>query len=373
MPEPPPANPSPRPAFDSPPIREFNDRTTLWLLEDPLNLRDLLGMRDRELAASLDFAQAERVNRSFIPADLQKEESDLIFRVPFLFASKKGKPPPAVWIYFLLEHQSRPDAAMTLRLLSYMLELWELQRREWDDRNAPIAERRLTPVLPFVFYTGRRNWKTPLEFRSMFDVPPGFERFIPQWETLFLNLRKTSPETLTEFGAAIGGALRVMLAENAPYETVEQILRDAMRGMESIPEEQFGRWLRIGNYILRVLQHLFGEAKGSPLYNVLMEEARQSKFADREETQEMYTMANRLMDEGMAKGIVKGRAEGRAEAQASLRATLEQILATKFGPLPATVLPTIAAADLDTLNGWALAAAVARTLAEVGIESAEAL
>lgn len=67
-----------------PPVREFNDRTTLWLLEDPLNLRDLLRIHSPELVENLDFAQAERINRSFIPADLQKEEADLIFRVPFL-------------------------------------------------------------------------------------------------------------------------------------------------------------------------------------------------------------------------------------------------------------------------------------------------
>ena len=148
-------NPPPRLAFDLPPIREFNDRTTLWLLEDPLNLRDLLRIHSPELAENLDFTQAERINRSFIPADLQKEESDLIFRVPFLLPSVEGEPPLAVWIYLLLEHQSRPDAMMTLRLLSYMLELWKLQRREWDDRNAPLAERRLTPVLPLFFTRAR--------------------------------------------------------------------------------------------------------------------------------------------------------------------------------------------------------------------------
>jgi hypothetical protein len=59
-------------------IREFYDRGNLWLFEDPQNLRDLPRLLVPELADGLDFARARRENRSFIPADLQEQESDLI-------------------------------------------------------------------------------------------------------------------------------------------------------------------------------------------------------------------------------------------------------------------------------------------------------
>ena len=99
-------------------IREFYDRGVLWLFEDPQNLRDLLRLLTPELVDRLDFARARRENRSFIPADLQEQESDLIVSVPFL-----GEPGREVWIYLLLEHQSKPDPAMGLRLYLYMSEL----------------------------------------------------------------------------------------------------------------------------------------------------------------------------------------------------------------------------------------------------------
>ena len=353
---------SPRPASASPPPREFNDRSTLWLLEDPLNLRDLLRIHRPELTEHLDFTQAQRINRSFIPADLQKEEADLIFRVPFLFPSVEGETPLAVWIYLLLEQQTRPDPTMTLRLLSYMLELWELQKREWDDQNVPPAERRLTPVVPFVFYVGRRSWNTPLSFQAMFDVPPGFERFIPSWETLFLNLRKTPPETLTSFVNAMGWALRTLKSEQASSARFEQALKDAMAGMEGLTEEQKGQWKRVGIFLWQLTQYR-RPPKDRALLTLLRELARQSKFFEKEEVEAMYTIADEMRDEGIA----QGRQEGR---QISLRAVLEQILVTKFGALPDAIQQTIAAADLDTLNDWVVAAAIAKTLAEVGIESA---
>ncbi|MCC2672179.1 MAG: putative transposase, partial [Armatimonadetes bacterium] len=109
-------------------IREFNDRDTLWLLEDPANLRDLLRMLAPAVIMRLDFEHAERVNRSFVQPDLRKKESDLIFRVP-LAGLEDGR---GAWVYVLLEHQSTPDREMPLRLLLYLTQLWDLQRREWE-------------------------------------------------------------------------------------------------------------------------------------------------------------------------------------------------------------------------------------------------
>src|SRR6266699_2800733 len=96
MPEPPSYRPSPEV------IREFNDRGTQWLLEDPESLRGVLQIQEPDLAARLDFTHAIRVNRTFVPADLQKRESDVIFRVPFLpEGAGAGR---SVWVYVLLEH-----------------------------------------------------------------------------------------------------------------------------------------------------------------------------------------------------------------------------------------------------------------------------
>jgi len=105
-------------------VREFNDRGALWLLEDPIYLRDLIRILDAPLANSLDFTRAERINRSFIPADLQKQESDLIYRIPYLTGEAE------VLIYVLLEQQTRPDRLMPYRIYRYRGEIWATEVRE---------------------------------------------------------------------------------------------------------------------------------------------------------------------------------------------------------------------------------------------------
>ena len=192
----------------------------------------------------------------------------------------------------------------------------------------------------------------------MFDIPPGFERFIPAWETLFLNLRRTPPEMLTAFVNAIGWALRALQAEKASYEVIERTLREAMRGLNGLSEEQFGQWLRVGTYLVLLAQHRLADPEGSPLFNLIIEEARQSKFSNREETQTMYTMANRLMDEGMA----KGRAEG---AQTSLRSAIRRTLAKRFGELPESITVRIEGVTaLEELNALLDRALDAQSLAD---------
>jgi len=75
-------------------------------------------------------------------------------------------------------------------------------------------------------------------------------------------------------------------------------------------------------------------------------------------------------EQGRKQGRKQGREQGREENIQKTRSVLEQILIARFGRLPKKTTKTIAAADFDTVTGWLLTAATAKTLADVGIGSA---
>jgi hypothetical protein len=343
-------------------IREFPDRGTLWLLEDPVMLRDLLRLVEPGLADHLDFPRAIRVNRSLVPADLQKQETDLIFRVPFREPAPAG---PEVWMYVLLEHQSKPDPLMPLRLLESMVELWRIQTREWDDRGLPGPQRRLWPVVPLVFYTGRRRWRLPLRLADLMAAPAELGRFIPGWETLFLNLHRTSPAILTQFATAVGYALRVLQAEQAPREHLEQVLGEALAGLEGLTEEQRGQWVRVAWYLVLLVFHCREQSEYTELERLIEERARASKFRLKVEVAQMgKTMAQVVEERAEERGEKRGEARGEARG---LRRALETVLESRFGPLSPEIKAALAAADLDTLDGWLRRAAQAESLADLGV------
>src|SRR5438445_6460047 len=126
-----------------------------------------------------------------------------------------------------------------------MGQIWDLQRREWQDRQLPSAERRLRPIIPLVYYTGERRWGAPIGLAALMDVPPDLERFVPRWETLHLPLREMAPEALTQFASAVGWALRVWQAEQASPAEFERILQEALVGLEGLTPEQVGQWVRV--------------------------------------------------------------------------------------------------------------------------------
>jgi len=338
-------------------IREFSDRSTLWLLEDPANLRDLLRILEPAVADCLDFNRAQRVNRSFIQADLRKKESDLIFRVP----AQSPDTETEVWVYVLLEHQSAPDRELPLRLLLYMTQLWDLQRREWDDRGLAVSARFLSPVVPLVLYTGTQDWSRPLHLKDLFTGPPELTRFAPDWETLRLNLHATTPEALTGINSAIGWALQVLRAEKAPLDELQQALTEAIHGLEALSEEQAGQWSRVAWYLLLLIFHRREPSEYTELQKTFWAEVRRSKFREGEEvTQMAMTMAEYVREQGR----VEGRVEGERQA---LRHVLITNLEFKFGPLPTAALTSIEHASEDQILAWHRQAMVADKLTDVGI------
>lgn len=231
------------------PVREFADRGVLWLLESPQNLHDVVRMLSTEIADRLDFSKAERQNRSFVPDDLHKQEADLLYRVPFVVEER------SVWIYVLLEHQSSPDRTIGLRILSYMVQIWQTQVRGWQDEKVPVSKWKLHPVLPLVFYTGKRKWKTPISLDAMMEDAPLLDAFVPKWETLFLNLQATPSESFKEFGLPIAQAFLAMQSVDEPADVLARTLHEAAAALDALPESELAAWKRIMMFFYQLVRN----------------------------------------------------------------------------------------------------------------------
>ena len=148
-------------------IEHFSDRSARWLFQDRENVRGLIEIVAGELVELIDFSKIVQVNRSFIPDNLREQESDIVFSVPFQSKSDTDE----LLIYILIEHQSTVDPTMGFRVLFYMTQIWDSQRREWESQSVPKGQWRFRPILPIVFYTGEHRWTTPLTLDAIMDIP----------------------------------------------------------------------------------------------------------------------------------------------------------------------------------------------------------
>ena len=117
---------------------------------------------------------------SFIKRTLKQNHSDLLFTV------EDGDRPALLHILF--EHQTSVDEAMPLRLLGYMVEIWN----GWlTSRGLPLP-----PVVPVVLHQGPDRWSVSCHFEEMFGaVATGMRRFLPRFEHALVDLTRHEPES----------------------------------------------------------------------------------------------------------------------------------------------------------------------------------
>jgi predicted transposase/invertase (TIGR01784 family) len=74
------------------------------------------------LVARLDLAGLRLVNGSFVDEELNNRHADVLMRTRL-----DGR---EAFVYVLIEHQSNPDPMMPLRMLRYVMRIWDRYLQE---------------------------------------------------------------------------------------------------------------------------------------------------------------------------------------------------------------------------------------------------
>jgi predicted transposase/invertase (TIGR01784 family) len=274
-------------------IEHFPDRSARWLFQDKENVRGLVEIVAGELVELIDFSQLSQINRSFIPDNLREQESDLVFSVPLQSESETDK----LLIYILIEHQSTVDSTMGFRVLFYMTQIWDSQRREWESDNVPKSQWRFRSILPILFYTGEQRWHTPLTLNAIMDIPDMFSRFVPTFDILFLSVKETDESDLTKSDHPLGWLLTVLQKEHANKEAIRTALIEAMSHINTLGEEQAQQRRRAISYLLLLILHRRPADEHAELSTLVDQQIEQP--SDREEVGIMaQTMAEHLIEQG---------------------------------------------------------------------------
>jgi len=141
------------------------------LLSYPRLVEELVrGFVEEPWVAKLDFTTLKRVNVSYVSPKLKKREGDLLWKLRL----RNGAP---VFVYLLIEHQSRVDRFMAVRLMVYISLLYQ----------DLVKEKELTPdgklplVIPLVLYNGEARWWAPQELAELIEhVDAAAEAYVPR-------------------------------------------------------------------------------------------------------------------------------------------------------------------------------------------------
>ena len=288
---------------------------------------ELRAVLPSELAARLDLDGLTAVDGSFVDSALRWRHSDVL-----LSTRLDGR---AALVYVLIEHQSKSDPLMPLRMLRYLVRIWDRHLKE----HPKVAK--LPLIVPIVVHQGRRPWSSPVELCDLIDVDPVTaavsHEFLPRFRFLLDDLARIDETELRARPLTPAVRLTLLVMRAAPRRT--DVAGDLERSLDTLADALHGP---DGTEILQALLayiHSVTETSAQRLHEVM---ARLGP-----EGEEVYmTTADML------------RAEGRAE-------TLAQLLTLRFGALPDSVRARLREASTQQLTAWTERVLSATSLDEV--------
>ena len=249
---------------------------------------------------------------------------------------------------------------MGLRLLSYMCQIWERQRRVYIEKEVPKSEWRFQPIIPIVFYTGAQEWETLPSLETLMDLPDALSRFLPRFDVLLLDVKRAADETLVQSDHPFGWVLTVLKeADSADAEPfVEALLRFGGH-LQSLPESERSVWQQAIHFLHLLVFFRRSVAERAVLEQIVSETRPHLGLSDEEE-QLMQSMADHYFEQGREQGIEQGIERG--AHQMSIETTLN-ILTERFSNVDADALRTRleAVTDLNRLKQLNLTAALAES------------
>ncbi len=142
----------------------------------------------------IDLETLQYAETDFVLQDLKEVFSDMVFTV-------SRKDDNEVYISIVLEHKSHPDDFTAVQLLLYVVYGYYKQYKNTGS---------LKLILPVVFYHGKQKWIFKSIEELIGDLPPKLKRYVPIFETVFIDLAKFSDKELNAFGDSLLTAILLL-------------------------------------------------------------------------------------------------------------------------------------------------------------------
>lgn len=132
--------------YDNKKINHIHDKTFRKILDDKKEFTIFIN-KIFNLEEKLEEKDIEKYNRKFVSVDYTNQESDVIYKL-------KNKE-----IFILVEHQTKIDKKMPIRILKYELEIIRSRMDENNRLEFPI-------IIPILLYTGKQRWNAKINYPS---------------------------------------------------------------------------------------------------------------------------------------------------------------------------------------------------------------
>ncbi|NHZ82528.1 transposase [Massilia sp. CCM 8695] len=267
----------------------------------------------------------KRVNPAYVSEHLSARQDDLVWRV------RLGD--EFLYVYILLECQSRVDRWMALRMQTSIGLLYQ----DLVKGHALSSGLLLPPVLPLVFYNGSPHWSASMDLAGLLmQAPAELAALQPAQRYVLVDQQRLDASALETNETLLALLFRLELS-SAP-DVLKKVAPALTAWFHQAPQATLRRSVEVW------VNHLLASRPGKSgpfTCNSVKEAADMGR--------KFETWAEEFEDIGFQKGSAEGKAEGQVIA---LRGVLGSLLRSRFGELPVSATRRIDQANQAELEQW---------------------
>lgn len=187
---------------------------------------------------AIDIETLTYANTEYVFDDLKDVFSDMVFSCKLKGDSKKNS-----YISIILEHKSYIDNFTAIQLLLYISYGYYTQYKD---------KKSIEPIIPLVFYHGKTGWQyKPIE--ELFNsLPEGLKKYVPIFETEFVDLGGFSDEQLERLGGAMLESMLLMQKYSTNPDKLADKLLLIYKKLDSVKDRNFIRTIVV--YSLEIVK-----------------------------------------------------------------------------------------------------------------------
>ncbi|MEV4781092.1 Rpn family recombination-promoting nuclease/putative transposase [Burkholderia sp. LMU1-1-1.1] len=309
-------------------MASVDDTAYKQLFVHPEMVRDLLlGFVPGTWVRQLDLSSFERVNGSYVGDGGQQRHSDMVWKVRL-----SGE---WIYVYLVLEFQSRSDPWMALRMQVYVGLLYQ----DLVKRHELPQPFQLPPVFPVVLYNGKQPWSACTSLADLIiPLPEDLQPLQAAQRYVLVDQWRLKNDLFAGFDNYAAIAFRIERLDTAQdiSDELEKWRRMTPSTWTSTAQQGITRWAA-NRLRRRGLQRIIDLTDAS-------------KEVEAMSVPIFYSLDDALRYEALLDGH---------------RERLKKVLVKRFGPLSARLSRRITYAEMDDLDRWSDRLFEAKTVREI--------
>ena len=270
------------------PKKHSHDKLFRDILENPVEFKKFMNdFIDQNLGHRLESNEIEAYNKRFITTNYTGLESDIVFKI-------KEKP-----IYFLVEHQSKIEKNMSLRIFNYVTELIK------EDIRGKTELKAYPKVIPIVLYTGSKKWNAFTNYKNNEIKIRNYDKNFIDISYEVIDINQYTVEELLKKKTIISYAMMIEKSKK------KEELLDTITKIGKVASKEDT------DYILRIIRYLLNPTLEEEAIEKLIQNFKEKgviavpNVFERILEQEKIQARRQARKEGRAKGIKEGIKEGK--------------------------------------------------------------